>query len=84
MLELLKDLDLSNIVNIVLAVLSLLLGSGFFMYFGKVGAVGKLLVDFAAATKDRKVTKEEMELLKADLIAVIGQAKYDKWFGKKL
>jgi hypothetical protein len=84
MLELLKDLDLSNIVNIVLAVLSLLLGSGFFMYFGKVGAIGKLLVDFAAATKDRKVTKEEMELLKADAIAIIGQAKWDKWFGDKI
>jgi hypothetical protein len=84
MLELLKDLDLSNIVNIVLAVLSLLLGSGFFMYFGKVGAVGKLLVDFAAATKDRKVTKKEMELLKADVIAIIGQKKWDKWFGDKI
>lgn len=84
MIELLQGLDLSNIINIVLTILSLVLGSGFFLYFGKVGAVGKLLVDFAAATKDKKVTPEEMEILKKDLIAIIGQAKYDKWFGKKL
>lgn len=84
MLELLQGLDLSNIFNIVLTILSLILGSGFFMYFGKVGAIGKLLVDFANATKDKKVSKEELAILKADVIAIIGQVKWDKWFGDKI
>jgi cell division protein FtsB len=84
MLELIQGLDVSDIINIILSVATLIFGSGFLIYFGKVGAIGKLLVDFAEATKDKKVSKEEMELLKADLIAIIGQVRYDKWFGKKL
>jgi len=84
MLEFLQGFDLTQIITVVLAILSIVLGGKYAVYFGKVGAVGKLLVDFAAATKDKKVSEEEMALLKADLIAIIGQAKFDKLFGNKL
>jgi len=64
MLEFFQSFDVAQIISAVLMLLSIFLGSKYALAFGKIGKVGKLLTDFVDATKDKKVTPEELEILK--------------------